>query len=250
MENNDWKDAFVHEVTELKYDKFSMVYQPIFYVSNQRKLSSIEALMRYKHKGHNINPDSFIAFSEEHGLIQSVGDYALRRSLTDLSILRNSELSVNVNVSYQQFFNIFFAHSVIAYLTSNTLDPTRLTIEITESAYIQDFALVNETIAALRREGVKIAIDDFGSGYANLSLLSKIDYDIIKVDRSCVSDVCSNKKAEQVLKSIKALSDDLSIKVVIEGVESEKQLEKLRELGFMYFQGWLFSKPKKIQDFL
>lgn len=246
-----WHNDFLYSVSNSSFVGFSMVYQPIYDArDSQKKIISAEALMRYKLNNQQIPPDQFIPFCEEHGIIHSVGDYALRKSLEEFSSLSDFDLSININVSYQQFFNGWFAESVIAYLESTNIKPSRLTLEITERSHINDFDIVNDVISMLREKGIKIAIDDFGAGYANLSLLSRIDYDTIKIDRSCLYGMCNNYRALSIMKNIYKMTCDLGVNVVVEGIENKTQLDLLRDVGFTVFQGWHLAQEKIIHDLI
>lgn len=247
-----WNNCFANTVQENSFLGFSMHYQPIFTIDSDYspRLKALESLMRYSNKGKSVSPEHFIPFAEKHNMITAVGDYALRAALDDFSKVSNESISLNVNISYQQFFHHWFAETVIAYLSANNIKPSQLTLEITESAYITDFELVNDVIRTLREFGVKFALDDFGTGYSNLSLLSKIDYDTIKIDRTCTEDICVNKNAFYVMKHFYAMSNELNKTVVVEGVETQEQLDLLLKIGYRNFQGWYFSKAKLISDFI
>lgn len=242
---NTWLNGFIEALANKKYNNFSMVYQPIYNFDGKAKLAGYEALMRYKCASTNkmIAPDDFIKAAENHSFMCELGQYAMKTSIDEFCRTQDNNLFLSVNVSYQQFLHPWFSETVIATLYSMDMKPWQLTLEITESSHITDFAQINRTIELLSAHGVRFSIDDFGSGYANISLLSKLYFDTLKVDRSCTDDVVSNDNTRKVLHNLKRLADDLGVGVIVEGVENKPQLTVLSELGFSKFQGWYFGKP-------
>ncbi len=246
-----WHDAFATTVKDNSFEGFSMNYQPIysFYDNQKIKMTALESLMRFRNQGESVSPEFFIPFAEKHGMITAVGDYALRAALKDFSPIDsiNKSLSVNVNISYQQFFLTWFPESVVAYLETYNINPTQLMLEITESAYVTEFATVNDVVRVLRDLGIRFSIDDFGAGYANLALLSRIEYDCIKLDRSCIDGIETSVGTRIVLSNIKRMAQELGKSLVVEGVETKAQLNILQDMGFDTFQGWYFSKAMPIE---
>ena len=131
----------------------------------------------------------------------------------------------------------------LAILSDNQLPGHRLDIEITETAFLEDMDAAINTIESLKLAGVSIALDDFGTGHASLGYVEKINLDKLKVDRSFVTDIPNNPRSQEIVKAIVTMCRELQIKCIVEGVETEAELETLRRLGCRYMQGFLFAKP-------
>jgi EAL domain-containing protein (putative c-di-GMP-specific phosphodiesterase class I) len=241
------------------YGELSIHYQPVFNLTTGRP-DSIEALVRWNHSQRgSISPEEFIPVAEEMGLVCEIGRYVLRDACRQVMQWRSlpdaEDLSVAVNVSAYQLYDNRFVAEVEAALLDSGLPPSGLVLELTESTLLSDTARVHHRLARLRELGVKIAIDDFGTGYSSLSYLRRLAIDVLKIDRSFVSElgVSSSQQSRSLLRSIVGLGHDLCLTVVAEGIETQSELDEVRaarcDLGQGYFLGGP-SPPEELEDAL
>jgi diguanylate cyclase (GGDEF)-like protein/PAS domain S-box-containing protein len=227
--------------------QFEVFYQPIVRLADGR-VAGLEALLRWHHPERGlIAPDDFIPFAEETGLIIPIGRWVLseacRQAATVARLsLNGPELYMCVNLSTKQLQQSDVVADVRDALAESGIDPGLLTIEITESMLIGDPEIAVEKLKAMRELGVRIAMDDFGTGYSSLSYLSRFPVDVIKMDRSFLREEISPESAD-LSSAIVALGSSLSLDVVAEGIELDGQLQKLRELGCEFGQGFHFARP-------
>ncbi|MBL4932363.1 EAL domain-containing protein [Clostridium paridis] len=228
------------------FDGFYVVYQPIV-DSNTKNLVTVESLLRWDHKELGmISPLEFIPIAETSGLIVPMGEWILKEAICQCSawrIMGINNLTVNVNLSVKQLQVDGFDKMVMDLLKEAELPSEALTLEITESLIMTDFTHTSRILENLRNEGVKISIDDFGTGYSSLSYLRKLPVDNLKIDRSFISDIESDKYCVSFTDTMINLAHNLNITVTSEGVETESQLNILENLGSDYIQGYYFSKP-------
>ena len=157
--------------------------------------------------------------------------------------------NISVNTSYKQLIQINFVQFVMNILHEHSLDPKYLTLEVTEDEAIEDLDLIITVLFALKLQGIKISMDDFGAGYSSLSWLSNLPIDNIKIDRSLIIGLDSNSKNIFIIKAIIAATNSLNIKVIAEGIETEAEFNTLKELGCDYIQGYLIGKPMSAANF-
>ncbi|MCM0754741.1 EAL domain-containing protein [Desulfovibrio aminophilus] len=228
-----------------------LVYQPIVRLDD-RRVVAFEALLRWTHPVHGpVRPDEFIPLAEDAGLIYPIDYGVLHQVCQDLSSWMNgrgpgpstSALTVHVNVSGKHFRNPFLVGEVEAALLDSGLPPACLTLEITESAFVDNLSTAADVLAKLKSLGVNLCIDDFGTGYSSLGYLQRYPIDVIKVDKSFVAAVNSDADTRAIATSIISLGNSLGLSVVAEGVETPEQLEFLRQSGCGLAQGFLFHKP-------
>lgn len=231
--------------------EFQLYYQPI--VSLQTgKLTGFETLVRWRHPERGlISPDEFIQIAEETGLIIPLGEWILYEACHQahqwhLRFPSDVPLSISVNLSGKQFSQPNLAEQIGQILHRTSLDPRQLKLEITESVIMENSHLSTNTLMQLKALGLELCIDDFGTGYSSLSYLHRFPIDILKADRSFVSTMDlgddDNSRLE-ITQTIVLLAHKLGIKVVAEGVESNRQLTYLKGMGCEYGQGYYFSKP-------
>ena len=224
-------------------------YQPVFDLRTGRPVST-EALVRWNHPQRGpVSPEEFIPVAEEMGLVNEIGRKVLRQACQQASRWRTidgaGDLSVAVNVSAYQLYDNLFVAEVKAALLDSGLPPGGLVLELTESALLSDTARVYHRLTRLRELGVRIAIDDFGTGYSSLSYLRRLPIDILKIDRSFVSELGApaNQQARSLVKSIVRLGHDLGLTVVAEGVETEHELSVTRAAHCDLVQGYFLAHP-------
>jgi diguanylate cyclase (GGDEF)-like protein/PAS domain S-box-containing protein len=232
----------------IERQEFFIEYQPIMSL-HTHSLIGFEALVRWQHPERGlISPEQFISVAEEAGLIVPIGDWVLREACFQMSKWReefpsNPALFMSVNLSPRQFLYAGLFEQIIRTLEITGLDAHSLKLEITESALMENIESVSRLLKRLRLLGVELSIDDFGTGYSSLSYLSRLPINTLKVDRSFVKQMSGNSENKEIVRTVVLLGRSLGMQVIAEGVEDEKQLEQLRELGCDNAQGYLFSMP-------
>jgi diguanylate cyclase (GGDEF)-like protein/PAS domain S-box-containing protein len=226
--------------------EFKLLYQPLICLKTGR-ISGFEALLRWNSKDYGvILPGDFISLAEETGLIVPIGEWVLTtacRFIAKLSQHRKDNLTVSVNISVAQLTQGNFADMVKHTIKEAGVRADQLALEITESTLMESFESTVEKLTELRNYGVRIYLDDFGTGYSSLKYLEKLPIDVVKIDKTFIDDL--NDAAEQKVLAglIVELSNNIGLKTVAEGVETQSQLEKLRELNCTMVQGYLYSRP-------
>ena len=213
-----------------------------------------EALVRWLHpKRGLVSPAQFIPIAEESSLILEIGHWVLETACQQLALWSKSEKTNNlilaINVSAKQFKKHDFVDVVTTMVNVYRINPNRLKLELTESVVLSDVHDVVTKMHALKRLGVRLSLDDFGTGYSSLSYLKKLPLDQIKIDQSFVRDITTDPSDALMVQTIINLAKNFSLNVIAEGVETESQLDFLRQNGCMAFQGYLFSKPVPIDEF-
>jgi len=242
--------------TALQSGQLDVHYQPIVDMESHRVVA-LEALLRWKHPSHGyVRPERFVTIAEEAGLIVPIGDFVLQRAIEDAVRWRQAGgklVPIAFNVSAVQLQRSNLAENISRLTTQYGLEPSLLQVELTESAVFERREARNrqpsqDVVASLRELGVRIAIDDFGIGYSSLSYLKRWRVDSLKIDRSFVRDLVTDMSDLAIVSAIIAMARHLNIEVVAEGIEGWQQLEKLRQLGCTYAQGYLFARPTPAQD--
>ncbi len=217
-------------------------------------VSGMEALLRWEHPDLGmISPDRFIPVAEDTGQIVALGEWALREACTQNKRWQEAGLPamrVAVNLSGRQFKEDDLLPMIWKTLEQTQLDPQYLEFEITERLLMEDTDRTCAFLHALRASGVHISIDDFGTGYSSLSYLNSFPIDALKIDQSFVTDVTSDAGSAAIVSAIIALSQKLSLEVVAEGVETEAQLDYLKNLDCDIIQGYFLSRPLRVDDFV
>jgi diguanylate cyclase (GGDEF)-like protein len=223
--------------------ELSLAFQPIVNPKS-RRVTLVEALMRWQHPERGfISPGLFIPIAEASGLIGIMGTWALQTACHAAGSWPR-DVGVSVNLSAKQFRRDLDLVSIVrSCLQSSGIAPERLTLEITESMLIDDADFVIETLERLRAMGVRTALDDFGTGYSSLSYLEKLPLDKIKIDRSFTTTIDTSARSASMLRGITALARDLQLEVIVEGIETEEQLNALSLLSIDGVQGYVFSRP-------
>lgn len=213
-----------------------------------REITGVEALLRWHHPTHGtVSPSVFIPLAEETGAIVALGDWVLDRACQDAAAW-SEPIKVAVNVASKQISDPEFPQYVHNTLIRTGLSPSRLEIEITESGIIADMGHALHVIRQLKDLGVKVAMDDYGTGYSSLATLQSFPFDKIKIDREFIKEIATNRHSSAIVSSTLILGNSLDIPVLAEGVETEEHLQLLVEKGCQQVQGFLFGKPMKNAD--
>ena len=243
--------------TDLRYaierDEMVVYYQPIIDLESI-ELIGFESLMRWQHPQRGLVPPSeFIPVSEITGLIVPMTLWILRKSCEQMVKWQslsptNKNLIVSVNLSGKHFAHADLVDQVQRILHETGLDPSRLKLEITESAVMENAETAIRMLKQIRDLGIQLSIDDFGTGYSSLSYLHRFPINTLKVDRSFVSKMEEGSENGEIVRTIVALAKALNLSVIAEGIESIHQLHQLRVLGCEYGQGFLFSRPVPVAE--
>ncbi len=232
----------------LDRDELTLDYQPVVSLRDH-SIVSVEALIRWEHPVRGrVSPADFIPVAEENGLIEPIGrwvlDHACRQAARWYEARPDAPpISMSVNLSAVQVSNHGLASTVADSLRATGLDPTCLSLEITESVLLEDADGRADVLRALKDIGVRLVLDDFGTGYSSLSYLTRLPLDALKVDRSFVDGLGTEPRDTAVTEAIVAMSHALSLEVVGEGAETELQIAELTRLGCDLVQGFHFSRP-------
>jgi len=226
--------------------EFKLYYQPQVALDGGR-LVGVEALLRWTPEhGGVVGPDKFIPVAEETGLIVSIGEWVLSEACTAAAAWNRgcaTPLRVAVNLSTRQFLKYDLVNSICRILAETGCRPEWLKLEITESLLLKDSNEVLATLDILKGMGFDIAIDDFATGYSSLGYLNRFPVSQIKIDRSFVRDVPSNRNKSELVKALISIAQTLNLELVAEGVETFEQASYLQAHGCQVAQGFLFGKP-------
>jgi diguanylate cyclase (GGDEF)-like protein/PAS domain S-box-containing protein len=233
----------------LDQSEFQAYYQPIVTLP-LGTIVGVEALIRWNHPQRGlVMPGEFIGVAESSGMIVPIGAWILHHACQEFEYLTRGvaggqNLGLSVNLSTRQLSDPLLVDTVRSALDISGLDARRLTLEITESAVMEDVSNTFRVLSELRSFGVQIAIDDFGTGYSSLSLLSEIPVDTLKIDQSFVTSVAKRPEPGRLIRAIQLLASDFGLCTVAEGVEELDQLEALLGLGCQAAQGFYFARPQ------
>lgn len=230
----------------IERNEFVLFYQPEVDLQTGRSVS-MEALIRWEHPDMGlIGPDMFIPNAEQSGIIVEIGDWVMRAACTQMKEWLEDgleDIRVAVNLSAVQLQSDQLADNIIGILDEVGLKPKYLELEITETALMENVDKIDQSLQKLRKKGVHIAIDDFGTGFSSLSHLKRLVVDCLKIDRSFTRDVTTNTRDAALVGAIITMAQNMHLRVVAEGVETEKQLTYLRNLNCDLAQGYLLSEP-------
>jgi EAL domain-containing protein (putative c-di-GMP-specific phosphodiesterase class I) len=225
-------------------------YQPLVDVSDRQQVLALEALVRWEHPQRGLlGPAEFIPVAEETGLILPLGAWVLEEACQQWSRWQSigpepSLVRIAVNISTRQLSRPRFDESVQRALADAGMDPAKLSLEITESVFMEPSPSIHAMLGSLRAIGVHFAIDDFGTGYSSLGYLKQVRVDALKVDRSFVDGLGNHPDDTAIVTAIVSLAHALGLSAVAEGIETEQQLELVQFLGCDLAQGYYFSQPR------
>jgi diguanylate cyclase (GGDEF)-like protein len=230
--------------TAFEGERLHVVYQPQLSLAT-RKVIGVEALLRWRtDSGDYVSPDRFIPLAEHSGLIVALGEWVLRTACREAAKLASegTPLRMAVNLSVAQLRSPLFAQVLDDALADSKIDPALLELEITESMAMQSGDDVAAQIAMIKRRGIAVAIDDFGTGFSSLAYLEDLDVDRLKIDKAFVTKLSRDNYPNSIAATVTQLAKHLKLSVIAEGVETEDQLNWLREMAVDEGQGWLFAK--------
>jgi diguanylate cyclase (GGDEF)-like protein/PAS domain S-box-containing protein len=225
-----------------------LAYQPVVRVSDGEALK-FEALMRWRHPAFGtVHPARFIPLAEETGLILELGDWVFRSAAQQAlrwCELHGAPMQVSFNVSPLQLTaDVDHTEQWGAHVRDIGLDPSRLVIEVTETVMLDNSPRIAQRLRELRRQGFQVAVDDFGTGVSNLAALSRIDVDYLKIDQSLVRRLPDDGRKLAICEAIVAMAHRLGIQVIAEGIETDEELERIRDIRCDFAQGYLYAQPQ------
>jgi len=237
----------------LDRNELTLVYQPIINVKTGA-ITGAEALLRWTHPTRgSVSPEVFIPVAEDSGLILPIGAWVMREACTQAKAWTDMSLppiTMSVNVSARQFRSERFSENLSAILDETGLSPEYLDIEMTETALMERAYFGTPALKSLRERGMQIAVDDFGIGYSSLSYLQVLPLDVIKIDRSFVTQTATNPGGAAIVTAIVAMCQSLNLRVVAEGIETVEDLALLTSSGCDEAQGFFFSRPVSAGEFV
>ena len=228
--------------------QFRVHYQPIADLET-KQITGFEALLRWQHPEQGlISPDKFVAAAEDSGLLAAAGQWLMQESCKQLNawtveIPAMASVSMSVNVSARQLADTGFVTEVEAILRQTRVDPSRLRLEMTENVAAADSKLTASVLSHLKHLRVGVILDDFGTGNSSLSGLRQFPVDALKIDRTLIAGMLTDRGTCDTVELIILLAHKLKFKVIAEGIETSRQLDQLLSLGCDLGQGYLFSQP-------
>ena len=244
----------MHDAALDSCKEFEVYYQPVVDISKPGDpCSGAEALIRWNsQKMGFVSPSEFIPLAEYLGLINPIGDFILEEACKRYKYwndMGHPEYRINVNLSVVQLLQNDMVDRIRRVLKETKLKPTNLTLEVTESLAINDMARMKRVLAQIKQLGVWVALDDFGTGYSSLNHIRELPIDVIKIDRCFVVDIGKDDYSEVFVKMVSELADTIGVRMCVEGVEKDEQLDKLRQMKVQYIQGFYFNRPMRAIDF-
>ena len=234
-------------------NELSVYFQPQ-YDANTGALRGAEALIRWLDENENVvyRPLDFIPLAEKNGTIIEIGNFVFRevfKSIHEWKVKYRANYIISINVSAIQLQRSDFIDNLQKLIDYYEVDPGLIELEITESVLINDFDTMIETLRILSQLGIRVSLDDFGTGFSSLSYLRELPITTLKIDKSFIDDICINNKTASITGSVVDMVKKLDLETVAEGVEHKEQLDCLKDMGCDLIQGFLLSKPVKKSEF-
>lgn len=232
-------------------NSFVLKYQPQFY-SGTKEIRGVEALLRWKDTEQSslIGPGEFIPMAEKNGTIIPIGKWVIEESIRQCAKWHEKyqkKIVMSINVSAIQYMKIDFVEHLISVIEKYKVDPSYIELEVTESILIDGFDTVVKKLKELREYGVRVSIDDFGTGFSSLSYLKILPINTLKIDKSFIDTVMIDAPTKVITESIIKMIKTLGFETVAEGVEQEQQYEYLNSIGCDIIQGFYFAKPENVE---
>lgn len=254
-ENSIYEERLINDIHDALANRDLVVYyQPKYNVTGDLPvLTSSEALIRWRHPELGmISPGAFIPLFEKNGLIQLLDHYVWDEAASQIRRWKDElgkSVPVSVNVSRMDLYDPELENKLLKLIADYDITPQDFLLEITESAYAEDTGQLIEVVDRLRADGFKVEMDDFGSGYSSLNMLTTLPIDVLKMDMKFVRHVHKDAKSKRMIELVIDIADYLSVPVVAEGVEEEEQVSILKNAGCQIIQGYYFSVPLPPEDF-
>ncbi|MCP4043338.1 MAG: EAL domain-containing response regulator [Gammaproteobacteria bacterium] len=243
---SDELEIFAIELHQaIRSDQMVLHYQPQIEIATGA-LTGVEALVRWQHPEQGlIYPDRLIPIAEQHGLMGALTHWVIGKVVQQGQQWRNAGLpvAVSANISSYDITSLTLPEQLAELLADKKLDPTRLTLEVTESALMGELVTALDILTRLRLKGIGLSIDDFGTGYSSLSQLHRVPFTELKIDRSFVANMTVDNEALAIVKTCILLGHELNMLVVAEGVEDQQSWDHLADLGCDLAQGYFIAKP-------
>ena len=239
----------MRDATANSCEEFEVYYQPVIDISGEKeRCSGVEALVRWNSgKMGMVRPGEFIPLAEYLGLINPIGDFVLRKACEKCKYwndMGHPEYRINVNLCVVQLLQNDIVERIRTVLEETKMRPENLTLEVTESLAINDIGRMKKVLSKIKELGALIALDDFGTGYSSLSHIRELPIDIIKIDRCFVIDLGKDDYAETFVRMVAELADTIGVRMCVEGVEYDEQLQILKDMKkVQYIQGYYYDKP-------
>jgi diguanylate cyclase (GGDEF)-like protein len=231
----------------LEHDHFVPYFEPQVDLATG-EICGFEVLARWRHPLSGlIMPDVFISIAEENGLIDRLSDQIVRKALA-AAVTWDSNISLSINISPTQLADSWLAQKLVRMLLEAGFPPERLIVEITESSLFADLELARAIVTSLKAQGIRLALDDFGSGFSSLSHLRALPFDLIKIDRSFVATLKQDRQSFAIVNAVATLAKALEVPVIAEGIEDAATHEALLGIGCAKGQGWYFGKAMSVED--
>lgn len=232
---------------------FVLYYQPQYY-SGRNELRGVEALIRWKiDENEFVNPGEFIPMAEKNGCIVNIGEWVIKQALEDFEDWKMNygyNGMISINISAVQLRDPEFSKMLEKHVKDRNVLPSDVEIEITESVLIKDFDAVTGTLSELRAMGFKVSLDDFGTGYSSLSYLKNIPIDTLKIDKSFVDTILTDKSTGIITDAVIKMVKQLGLETIAEGVETKEQYDYLKKINCDNIQGYLLGKPMDNEDII
>jgi len=251
-------NEFIQNVTlenELKNavysHNFEMYYQPQYFAGNKR-LRGVEALIRWRYKdGKMISPAVFIPIAEKNGTIVSIGNWVIEESVRHYAEWKRKygyPMILSINISAIQYKREDFVSQVLSILNKYEVAPNEIELEITESVLIDDLSEVKDKLYLLREYGIKVSLDDFGTGFSSLSYLKGLPIDTLKIDKSFIDNVVEDDSSRIITEAMVSMVSKLGFETIAEGVETKEQYDYLCDIGCDAIQGYLLGRPGPVSE--
>lgn len=238
-------------IRAIEKNQLKLHYQPIIDIQNERCVGA-EALLRWEtFSGQSISPSTFIPLAESEGLIQKISDYVVDAVFNDFGgfLSEHPDMYISINLSATDFHSTRLISVLSEKIKQHGVNARQIKIEVTERGFI-DVPKTRPVIQEFRQAGFEIAIDDFGTGYSNLHNLQFLDVDILKIDKSFVDNLTTDRSCYLIAEHIIDMARGLNLSTIAEGVETEEQVAWLQARGVQYCQGWFFAKALPPQEFI
>ena len=236
-------------IEALESDELIMHYQPILDIENN-KITAGEALLRWKTENLLLDIEKTISTCEKYGLIHQLDYYVIKKVCEDISKYSFNNIRLGINISSITMSTVKAANKIIEIIDKYNVEPTKITLEITETALIENEKNVIDNLMLLHERGIRISLDDFGTGFSSLAHLSSLPIDSIKIDKTFTGGIFKSLNNETLTKQTLGIAKIMNLKTVAEGVETKEQLKFLADNKCNYAQGYMISKPISVNDFI